>query len=169
MKRTPHAAERLECLDRRSSTSKARLQPPCFFERCNMSEQTQIVVEGFNADVCEPAELRHRVLNGAPKDFVFEVTKLVDSKAKVVVSDDKWAIGKIGEIDCQCAASRLPEPKLTIESESASKRFDDSRGPGTHPACEPFSAAPSPRASRRAVPRLPVTKWAKEHRGSEPV
>jgi hypothetical protein len=76
-----------------------------------MSEQTQIVVEGFNADVCEPAELRHRVLNGAPKDFVFEVTKLVDSKAKVVVSDDKWAIGKIGEIDCQMRGVKVAGAK----------------------------------------------------------
>lgn len=66
-----------------------------------MSERTEFSVEGYKADVCEPAELRHRVLNGVPHDFRFEVTKRVDSVGKIVVAQDAWSPGKIGEIDCQ--------------------------------------------------------------------
>jgi len=61
---------------------------------------SEFSIEGYKADVCEPAEIRHRVLNGAPRDFRFEVTKQVDSGGKVVVPHDKWAPGKFGEIDC---------------------------------------------------------------------
>jgi hypothetical protein len=66
-----------------------------------MLSSTEFVVEGFTANVCEAAELRHRVLNGDCEDLAFEVTKLTDSKGVIVVSDAKWAPGKIGEIDCQ--------------------------------------------------------------------
>lgn len=76
-----------------------------------MSEPTQLVIEGFSADVCEPAELRHRVLNGAPRDFAFEVTKRVDSVGKIVVPNDEWAAGKIGEIDCKMRGVKVAGAK----------------------------------------------------------
>lgn len=84
---------------------------PLFFERLKMSEPTEFVVEGFHADVCEPAELRHRVLNGIPRDFAFEVTKRVDSVAKIVVSNDEWAAGKVGEIDCRMRGVKVAGAK----------------------------------------------------------
>jgi len=76
-----------------------------------MSEPTEFAVEGFIADVCEPAELRHRVLNGVPNDFAFEVTKRVDSIGKVVVPHDQWSPGKIGEIDCQMRGVKVAGAK----------------------------------------------------------
>ena len=76
-----------------------------------MSEPTEFACEGFEANVCEPAELRHRVLNGAALDFAFEVTKRVDSVAKVVVAQDKWAAGRIGEIDCQMRGVKVAGSK----------------------------------------------------------
>ena len=72
-----------------------------------MSDQTQFVVDDFNASVCEPAELRHRVLNGATNEFAFEVTKLSDSKGQILVADDRWVAGKFGEIDCQMRGVRV--------------------------------------------------------------
>ena len=76
-----------------------------------MSEPTEFAVEGYRADVCEPAELRHRVLNGVPRDFSFEVTKAVDSVGKVVVPNDKWSAGKFGEIDCQMRGVKVAGAK----------------------------------------------------------
>ena len=76
-----------------------------------MSEPTQFAVEGYSADVCEPAELRHRVLNGVPSDFAFEVTKRVDSVEKIVVAHDNWSQGKIGEIDCQMRGVKVAGAK----------------------------------------------------------
>jgi hypothetical protein len=60
-----------------------------------------VIVDGYDADVCEPAELRHRVLNGVPRDFAFEVTKRVDSIEKIIVPHDKRSPDKFAEIDCQ--------------------------------------------------------------------
>jgi hypothetical protein len=64
-----------------------------------MSEPTEFSVAGFNADVCEPAEIRHRVLNGVPHNLSFEVTKPSSGSVRVVVADDKWEGGKFGELD----------------------------------------------------------------------
>jgi hypothetical protein len=76
-----------------------------------MSEPTEFAVDGYKADVCEPAELRHRVLNGVPRDFAFEVTKRIDSIEKIVVPHDKWSPGKFGEIDCQMRGVRVAGAK----------------------------------------------------------
>lgn len=95
-----------------------------------MSEPTEFVVEGFKADVCEPAELRHRVLNGVPRDFSFEVTKRVDSVEKIVVPSDKWAPGKIGEIDCQMRGVKVAGAKAQGRILVTIKEISDSR-PGT--------------------------------------
>jgi hypothetical protein len=92
-----------------------------------MSEPTEISVAGFNADVCEPAELRHRVLNGVPRDFAFEVTKRVDSVAKVVVPDDKWSPGKIGEIDCQMRGVKVAGGKAQDRILVTIKEISDNR------------------------------------------
>jgi hypothetical protein len=108
-------------------TTGARLQPHCFFERCRMSEPTEISVAGFSADVCEPAELRHRVLNGVPRDFAFEVTKRVDSVEKVVVPNDKWSPGKIGEIDCQMRGVTVAGAKAQGRILVTIKEISDSR------------------------------------------
>lgn len=65
------------------------------------------IVEGFKASMCEPTELRHRVLNGAAEGFAFEVTKPTDSKGAILVSDENWTAGKIGEIDCKMRGVRV--------------------------------------------------------------
>jgi hypothetical protein len=76
-----------------------------------VSDKSEFSVDGFNADICEPAELRHTVLNGSSKDIAFEVTKLIDNKWKLLVSDDTWAAGKFGEIDCQVRGVRVAGAK----------------------------------------------------------
>jgi hypothetical protein len=92
-----------------------------------MSEPTEFAVEGFRGDVCEPAELRHRVLNGVPRDFSFEVTKRVDSVEKVVVPHDKWSPGKIGEIDCQMRGVNVAGAKAQGRILVTIKEISDSR------------------------------------------
>jgi hypothetical protein len=92
-----------------------------------MSEPTEFAVEGFKADVCEPAEIRHRVLNGVPRDFSFEVTKRVDSAEKVVVAHDKWSPGKIGEIDCQMRGVKVAGAKAKDRILVTIKEISDSR------------------------------------------
>ncbi len=76
-----------------------------------MSALIDFVVEGFSASMCEPAEIRHRVLNGSAERFAFEVTKPTDSNGAIVVSDDHWAPGKIGEIDCKMRGVRVAAAK----------------------------------------------------------
>lgn len=92
-----------------------------------MPEPTEFAVEDFNADVCEPAELRHRVLNGVPRDFAFEVTKRVDSVERVVVPHDEWSPGKIGEIDCQMRGVKVAGAKAQGRILVTIKEISDSR------------------------------------------
>ena len=93
-----------------------------------MSAPIDFVVEGFNASMCEPAELRHRVLNGAALGFAFEVTRLTDSKGAIVVADDKWAPGKIGEVDCQMRGVRVAGAKAHDRMTVTIKEVSHPRG-----------------------------------------
>jgi hypothetical protein len=44
---------------------------------------------GFSADLCKPKEARALVLSGKHLDFTFEVVRIVDTEASVILSGDK--------------------------------------------------------------------------------